>query len=200
MQNYQHLFKPKGYLYTAFGGIVQGIPELEKYKVILMVRDPRDLIVSSYYSISYSHSIPPETSRGYEKFMQRRAAATKKTIDEYAVSESERFYTILRKYKTLLLDKYSHVYLTSYEEMTSDYQGWLKALLDACDLTISDEFFQSLVEENKRLQPKKEDIHKHIRRGQPGDYKDKLKPETIAYLDAKFTPVFKDFNDVWDSN
>ena len=83
--------------------------------------------------------------------------------------------------------------------MTSDYKGWLKALLDACDLTISDEFFQSLIEENKRLQPKKEDIHKHIRKGQPGDYKDKLKPETIAYLNTKFAPVFKDFNDIWDS-
>ena len=120
------------------------------------------------------------------------------TIDEYAISESERFYTILHKYKTLLLDKYPHVYVTSYEEMTSDYQSWLKGLLDACGLTISDELFQSLIEENERLQPNKEDIHKHIRKGKPGDYKDKLKPETIKYLNTKFSPIFEAFSDVWD--
>jgi len=199
MQNYQYLFKPSGYLYSAFGGIVQGIPELEKYKVILMVRDPRDLVVSSYYSISYSHSTPPKISSRYEKFTQRRQAATEMTIDEYAISESERFYTILNKYKTLLLDKYPHVYVTSYKEMTSDYQGWLKGLLDACDLTISNGLFQSLVEENERLRPTKEDIHKHIRKGKPGDYKEKLEPETIEYLNTKFSSIFDAFKDVWDS-
>ncbi|RLD06314.1 MAG: hypothetical protein DRI56_08145 [Chloroflexota bacterium] len=200
MKKYQHVFKPQGYLYTAFGGIVQGIPDLEKYKVILMVRDPRDLVVSSYYSISYSHSTPPKTSSYYERFSQRRQAATKMTIDEYAISESERFYTILHRYKILLLDNYPHVYLTSYEKMTSDYQVWLKALLNACDLTVSDELFQLLIEENQRLQPKKEDIHKHIRKGKPGDYKDKLKPETIEYLNKKFAPIFEAFAEVWDLN
>ncbi len=200
MGEYQHLFKPQGYLYTAFGGLVQGIPELEKYKVILMVRDPRDLVVSSYYSISYSHSTPPKTSSRYEKFTQRRQAANQMTIDEYAISESERFYTILHRYKTLLLDNYPHVYLTSYEEMTSNYQDWLQGLLDACDLTISDELFQTLIEENQRLQPKKENIHKHIRKGKPGDHADKLKPETIEYLNTKFAPIFNAFNSVWDFN
>lgn len=200
MDNYQHVFKPIGYLYTAFGGMVQGILELEKYKVVLMVRDPRDLIVSSYYSISYSHSTPPKTSSRYEKFSQRRQAAKQMTIDEYAISESERFYTILHRYKTLLLDKYAHVYLTSYEEMTADYQSWLENLLAACQLTISNELFQALIKENQRLQPKKENIHKHIRKGKPGDHQNKLKPETIEYLNTKFESIFEAFSDVWDFN
>ena len=200
MRDYHHLFKPTGYLYSAFGGFVQGIPELQKYKVILMVRDPRDLVVSSYYSISYSHSTPPKSSSRYQIFSQRRQAAAQMTIDEYAISESQRFFTILSRYKTLLLDRYPHVYLTSYEEMTSDYKKWLKDLLNACDLNISDALFQTLITENQRLQPKKEDIHQHIRKGKPGDHKDKLNPETIAYLNEKFSSLFESFADVWNFN
>ena len=196
MEEFNHIFKPKGYFYSAFGGFVPGIPELGKYKVILMVRDPRDILVSWYYSIAFSHSIPPLTSSRHEEYIRKRKKAQEITIDEHVISESDRVLNILNRYQTELLDLYSHVYLTSYEKMTSNFEVWLKDLLDACELEISRQTFQKIIEDNKQLQPKEENIYKHIRKGKPGDYLDKLQPETIEYLNNKFSPIFEAYHDV----
>jgi hypothetical protein len=194
--NFSHIFKPHGYFYSAFGGFVKGISELEKYKVILMVRDPRDILVSWYYSIAFSHSIPPVTSNRHEEYIRKRKNAQEIKIDDHVISESDRVFNILDRYQTELLDQYPHVYLTSYEKMTSNFEGWLKGILDACELEINSQNFLKLVEENKQLQPKEEDIYKHIRKGKPGDYLDKLQPETIEYLNIKFSPILDTFHDV----
>jgi len=193
MQKYQHLFFPTGYLYSVFGGMIEGIPELERYLIVLMVRDPRDVLVSSYYSLAYSHSTPYKSSGKYEKFMQERKLAQKSTIDEYVITESDRLCNIYRRYNELLLDKYPQVYLTRYEDMTSDFREWIKNLLNYCKLDINQQMLQSLIEKNKRLQPKKENIHKHLRKGKAGDYKEKLKPETVELLNSKLFTILKAF-------
>ena len=196
MVNFSHIFKPNGYFYSAFGGFVPGISELDKYKVILMVRDPRDILVSWYYSIAFSHSIPPITSNRHEEYIRKRKNAQEITIDDHVISESDRVLNILNRYQNELLVPYPHVHLTSYEKMTSNFEGWLKGLLDASELEISSHTFQKLVEDNKQLQPKEENIYKHIRKGKPGDYLDKLQPETIEYLNNKFSPILETYHDV----
>lgn len=196
MVNFSHIFKPKGYFYSAFGGFVQGISEMEKYKVILMVRDPRDILVSWYYSIAFSHSIPPLTSNRHEEYIRKRKNAQEITIDDHVISESDRVLNILNRYHTELLVPYPNVYLTSYEKMTSNFEDWLKGLLDASELEISSQTFQKYVEDYKQLQPKEENIYEHIRKGKPGDYLDKLQPETIEYLNNKFSPIFEIYHDV----
>jgi len=197
MTKYAHIFKPKGYLYSAFGGYVPGIKDLEKYKVVLMVRDPRDILVSWYYSIAFSHSIPPLTSNRHQEYIDHRASALKMTIDEHVISQSDRVFNILHRYKTSLCDSYPEIHLTSYEEMTSDFEGWLTALLNACELEISDQVFSELIEYNKSVQPQGENKFRHIRKGEPGDYADKLQPDTIEYLNQKFAPIFEAFADVF---
>ncbi len=196
MVNFSHIFKPNGYFYSAFGGFVPGIPEMDKYKVILMVRDPRDILVSWYYSIAFSHSIPPITSNRHEEYIRKRKKAQEITIDEHVIFESDRVFNILNRYQIELLDLYPHVYLTSYEKMTSNFEAWLKGILNACELDINSQTFLKFVEDNKRLQPKEENIYKHIRKGKPGDYLDKLQPETIEYLNNKFSPIFEIYRDV----
>jgi hypothetical protein len=196
MVNFSHIFKPNGYFYSAFGGFVPGISGMDKYKVILMVRDPRDILVSWYYSIAFSHSIPPLTSSRHEEYIRKRKNAQEITIDDHVISESDRVFNILNRYQTELLVPYPHVYLTSYEKMTSNFKDWLKGLLDATELEISSQTYQKLVEDNRQVQPKEENIYEHIRKGKPGDYLNKLQPETIEYLNNKFSPIFETYHDV----
>jgi len=193
MGKYQHIFKSEGYLYSVFGGMIEGIPELEKYKILLMVRDPRDVLVSEYYSIAYSHATPAKHGNKYERFLEERANAVETAIDEYAVSESERVYNIMLRYKTLLIDRFPDIHLTKYEEMVTDFESWLHNLLDYCELNIRRDFFAALVEKNKRMRPKSENIHRHVRKGKSGEYMEKLKPETVEYLNQKFSPMLLAF-------
>lgn len=193
MKKYQHIFKPNGYLYSDFGGMIEGISKLEKYKIVLMVRDFRDILVSEYYSVAYSHEPPSKQENKYELFVEQRKKARESAIDEYVVTESNRVYNTVQRYKALLIDKYPNVYITKYEDMIADFRGWLNNLLDNCELTIRPDFFAALLERNERIRPKHEDVQRHIRKGQSGDYKEKLKQETIEFLNAKFSPLLLTF-------
>lgn len=189
MRDYQHIFKEKGYLYSAFGGMVENIPNMENYKVFLVTRDPRDILVSSYYSIAYSHGTPAKRGNKYNTFLSRRQSAKDSTIDEFVLAESERLYHNFRKYQIELLDSYKDIYVASYEAMVNDFESWLSDLLKYCELSISDTMRAALVEEHYEKIPRTEDIHRHVRKGQPGDYKEKLLPDTIKFLNHKFAPV-----------
>jgi hypothetical protein len=161
--------------------------------VILMLRDPRDVLVSEYYSIAYSHAAPYGPSAKYDEFLKQRQAAQSMTIDEYVISDSERLHEILRRYTLVLLDKHPHVYVTTYEQMVTDFQRWLTNLFDRCELRVSAELSERLLRENECLRPQNEDVRRHLRKGQSGDYREKLQKKTIDYLNAKFEPVLKEF-------
>jgi Sulfotransferase domain len=193
MQKYHHIFKPNGYLYGVFGGMIEGIPELDKYRLVFMTRDPRDVLVSEYYSIAYSHRVPDPRGNKYEHFVNRRKTAQSMTVDEFVLWDSDRIYGILERYKTLLIDRYPHTYVTTYEKMTAGFQDWLNGLLDNCQLAIPNNLRRSLLEESDRLRPKTEDIHQHRRKGKPEDFKEKLKTETIDQLNGKFASLLEAF-------
>lgn len=194
MGKYKHIFKSTGYLYSVFGGMIEGISCLEEYKIVLVTRDPRDILISTYYSTVYSHGVPVKTGDKHDKFMSARKKARELTIDNYVISESARVYDIFSRYQTLLIDKYKNTYVTTYEQMVSDFESWLTELIKYCELEVSREFIQSLLKEHEDKKPKKENIHKHIRKGQPGDYKQKLQPSTIKYLNEKFEPILTSYH------
>ena len=53
--------------------------------------------------------------------------------------------------------------------------------------------FSALIENSERARPKDVDIQRHMRKGKPGEYKEKLKRETVEYLNAKFSPMLLAF-------
>ncbi len=194
MARYRHIFKPQGYLYSSFGGMIEGIPDLEKYRIILMVRDPRDVLVSGYFSLAYSHDLPMEDSPKYGNFVQKRLEARNVPLDEYVRAECGKVNQVYRRYADLLVKKHPSAYhLTTFEAMVQDYAGWLKDLLAYAQLEVPAPFFQALVDENERSRPVKEDIHAQKRLGRSGDYLSKLSPGTIEYLNYNLHEVLTVF-------
>lgn len=193
MRAYQHIFRPQGYCYAVFGGMIDGVPNLDRYRLVLVLRDPRDVLVSSYFSVAFSHVAPGEGSEKREEFAQMRARAQASTIDEYVLAESERVLDNYERYKRLLTDRYPGTYVTKYEHMTDDFAGWLKALLGYCELDVPNALFTRLVQEHEAKRPRQENAQQHTRKGKPGDHREKLQPETIARLDAKFANILKTF-------
>jgi hypothetical protein len=194
IKRYYYLFKPTGYVYTAFNGMIEGIPDLERYKTVLMLRDPRDALVSSYYSYAYSHALPPRSSPRHANFVKTRQRLQAMTLDEYVRGRCLAECQLYERYHVLLMKKYpSSVYFTKYEEMTADYARWLRGLLDHTELNVSKTLFDRLVQENERARPMSEDINKHRRRGRPGEYREKLSQETIAYMNDCMQGVLEAF-------
>ena len=193
MEAYQHIFKPYGYTYSVFGGMIAGIPDLEKYLVVLMVRDPRDVLVSGYFSIAYSHVEPAIGTKKYDDFLKNRTNAQAMSIDEYAIAQCDAVHATYSRYKQLLLDRHPSIYLTRYEDMVDDFETWLHALIDYCQFQVEASLLDSLIEENEQLRPSSENVKRHIRKGKAGDYKEKLKAETIDYVESKLSLILPSF-------
>ena len=68
----------------------RGIANFEKYRVVLMIRDPRDVLVSRYYSLGYSHTPPSKHSDKYGDFLKERKRIRQITVDEYVVGGGDR--------------------------------------------------------------------------------------------------------------
>ena len=52
----QRMFRPKGFFYGALRTHCD-IPQPERFRVVVVLRDPRDVLTSQYYSQAFSHAI-----------------------------------------------------------------------------------------------------------------------------------------------
>ena len=192
MKGYAHMFKPEGYLYTVFGGMIEGISSLEKFKVVLVVRDPRDILVSDYYSIAYSHAIPDGEKK--EIYLSRRENALATNLDEYVLNNAPKLQSVFERYAMHLFPVCPGVHVARYEDMVENFPEWLDSLVSACGMEISKPFRQDLLEKHEARRPKGENIQKHLRKGMPGEHREKLRPETIEQLNQTFKESLTGFN------
>lgn len=178
-QEYSYLFQPKGYLYSVFGGGILYIPDLHQYKVILMVRDPRDMLVSSYFSIKHSHPKPGKDSDKNQEFQKRRTLANEQDIDTFVLGNTAYYLREFEKYAQMI-HRSPNIHITRYEDMLSDKQLWLNKLAEYCNLP------NDFTPETTPAPSGNEDIKSHNRKGIAGDYREKLQPDTISELNRIF--------------
>lgn len=180
-------------MYSAFGGMVEGLPSLHPYYIVLMVRDPRDVLVSQYFSLAFSHKRPARGSNKSRHFMNLRNTARQFSIDEFVVQQSDSVFEVYEKYRTGLLNVYPHTYVTRFEDMVENFSDWLDGLLQHSDLTLESDKHKQLIERNEAIRPKKEDPAREMRKGKHGDFAEKLSRKTIDFLNEKFSRSLADF-------
>ena len=99
---------------------------------------------------------------------------------------------ILERYENYtvnLLGK-PNVIFVKYEEMVTDFGNWLSKFLLPFDIANKDLLASQIEEQStNEFNVSKENVWEHKRRATPGDYKEKLKPETIAELNKRFKDV-----------
>lgn len=189
MEQYKHVFRPAGYLYSVFGGMVENIDNLAAYKILLMVRNPRDILVSSYFSAAFSHPLPGEKSDKRAAFLERREHAKSIGIDAFTLEEAPRLLANLQRYQQWLLTPCPHVLVLRNEDMILDFKAWLSEIVAYTGCSISEKLETGLVEKHMAAKPLREDKMRHLRKGVAGDFLEKLKPATIGQLDALFAPI-----------
>ena len=94
------------------------IKDIHKYKIIFFLRDPRDVLVSAYYSFGKTHSIPLNKYHA-KSLIDERNRISNETIDEYVSRRKSYIKEILNKYIHLAHTHKDFLYL-NYDSFAKD--------------------------------------------------------------------------------
>ncbi|MBI3509103.1 MAG: sulfotransferase domain-containing protein [Bacteroidetes bacterium] len=168
------VFSVNGIFHVAFR-FPFSIPVFSDVKILLVLRDPRDVLVSHYFSTKYSH--PALNS----DFFALKEKAGSLSIDEYVKYITPDFKKRFRTYLTWIGKP--NVLFMKYETLISDPQSFEDSLSVFADLPVE----KGEIVSEKDFMQEKEDVHAHKRYVRAGDHKNKLQKETIVWLNGEFS-------------
>jgi hypothetical protein len=189
----QPIFEPAGYCYGGFRGLPSGmeLPSFAEGRTILLVRDPRDMLTSLYFSDAFSHRPPPgDATEGplVRAFEQRRQEALASEIDEYVLRAAPwllKSFQMLEHKTAGLRPK-----LYRYEDVIFEKADWMRDVASFLNLEVTEAVVADIVR-RQDVRPSSEDPSQHIRRVTPGDYREKLEVRTILRLNEILAPVLR---------
>jgi hypothetical protein len=177
------LFRPRGYCYGGFRGPPPyAIPILGSARCVVLVRDPRDMAVSHWYSITQSHVVP-KAEEG-EHFMARnRARALDRGKDAHVMQVARGFDA---QYDRLLSSGILHRADTAvfrYEDVIFRKREWVDAICDWYGWDILAEARHAIADRHD-VRPATPDPGAHIRQVTPGNHREELGEKQRAQVDA----------------
>lgn len=158
---------------------------LKTCRFVLLVRDPRDALVSQYYSYgksSGSHAMPKKNAEAY---IAKRQAQPERSIDDYVLdtSVSHQLRNKLNAYRNNL--NFDLGLTRRYEDVFFDKKTFLSDVFAHFGIDVPKGVIAKVADKHD-IRPNEEDESRHIRKGTPGDHREKLRPETIAALNDTF--------------
>lgn len=151
------------------------IPKPERFRAFFVMRDPRDIVVSRYFSFKNSHPVIGNIStvrQDLNTMSEEEGLAY--TIDQLV---KRGLFEALRSWSQIApADKELAAF--RYEDLTGpeQFQTW-RRLFDHCDIRMPDDVLRELLERNsftaltKGREPGAEDVNAHLRKGVHGDWK-----------------------------
>jgi hypothetical protein len=163
------------------------IPKPQRFKTFYIVRDPRDAVVSWYYSARFSHNlidpIPWLRERldavGFEDGM----IFLIDTLAEWQFFDCQRSWFARGRSDPAIR-------IFPYEDLAQDEVAFLRDLFGYLDVRMSEHEFTGLSERHAFAKYAKgrnkgmEDQHSHYRRGSSGDWQEKFTDRIRNHFDA----------------
>jgi len=159
-------------------------PLFESSPKVLIVRDPRDALVSEYFSDAYSHPIPSASSDSSDTatLMERhRQRALREGIDGYVLERAQSMVRTILEFRDVVNDPTTKV--LKYEDYVFNKRELINVMAQHFSWS-ADENSIAAILNRVDIRPAKEDPQAFVRRVTPGDHREKLQPSTIATLDV----------------
>lgn len=167
------------------------LPQRLQIKRIFHVRDPRDTLVSQYFSYGWRH-----TEEGFHPGRHRQRDLIQSIgIDDYVLHQQGVIGPLKKRYADLIHRPISELQnVVTYEQMVTDFPSWLEKVIRPFEFR-----FPSLIKKRFAFRYRNEfrpdpNPASHKRNITPGDYLKKLKPETISKLNEIFEPELRTLN------
>jgi hypothetical protein len=156
--------------------------QLSQRRSVLLLRDPRDALVSEFFSYGgqLSHVLPKENA---EQLLQKVSQSRNEDIDTYCLRVARGYCAKIDTYRQALAGSNHREF--RYEEVFFDKQRFLAEIFTHFGIAV-DAGIVASVASKYDIRPAVEDPSKHIRKGYPGDFREKLQPSTVARLNEIF--------------
>ena len=163
-------------------------------KLVMLRRDPRDVAVSLYYSIRYSHT---SKTRNPEAFLRKRERLEALDICQGIAEETAP--TAMKQFKSTFkfMRQHPDACLTTYEQLILDFDGWFDRVSSYLELTN---------EETEKIRariaptvepPQKENPRKHKRRVTPGNWREIFDDDLRALFEERVGRQLEKANYSW---
>lgn len=181
-------FQPEGYCYGGFRSFpYYPLPLMHKSQAVLLVRDPRDMLTSLYFSEAFSHIVPgePEPGSAAEELLKHRARALSLSIDNYAIENMGRYSSVFGAYLAQYMHLRPNVAIYRYEDIIYAKRDWIADLCTWYGWSVPKNVIDRVLARVDIL-PDAARPQEHVRQVAPGDHVRHLRPETIEILDGVF--------------
>ena len=162
-------------------------PEFVQDKqAIFFIRDPRDILVSAYYSFGYHHKLSPDKGMR-QKQLACRSRLQSMDIDDYAIKN----FHFFRKNFQLISDLHRNCQFSlvlKFEQMINDFDRFARELNRMVRLRPS-----IIRHAYKVSRPRSNEKNCHRRSGQTGDFRRKLRADTIDRLNYQLADILDEF-------
>jgi len=184
------LYRSEGYCFSGFREFPHFLSRyrLSGRKALLLLRDPRDILTSLYFSTAITHSPPGQGSVAQAEFLKQRKQALEISIDDFVMSRVLTIEALLDRYIQNLPEMDVRIY--RYEDIIFRKHEWLRDIVDFIGIAISQEAIARIAARHDQ-QPPIERPDQHVRQVQPGDHRRKLHARGREFLEANLSPRWK---------
>ena len=164
-------------------------PLYRKSRKVLLVRDPRDALVSEYFSIAYSHSLPEADGAGgvRDEFLAMRRATLAASIETVVLERAASMNQAFVEYAEAAADPLTKVY--RYEDVILNKRPWVQSMAEhfgwRADMPGMLDGMMGWADKV----PTQERSQEFVRRVIPGDHREKLSASVIAALGVALRPA-----------
>jgi hypothetical protein len=158
--------------------------------LIFHIRDPRDILVSEYFSLGWIHPTEGTDLDEVRKSLQEMS------IDDYVLYQcTQREFTLERRFAPLVERMLNPEFETvvTYETMVTNFSKWLAQVVPVFGIRHSKLAVIQLAWRYRNEFRARQETMTHKRCITPGDHRRKLKPSTIDALNLRFESILTKF-------
>lgn len=159
-------------------------------KKILLVRDPRDALVSEYFSNAFSHKIPQGEGGARERLLTQRRTAREQGVESYVLERAPLMRRTLEEYIPLLHEP--DLLLLKYEDIIFNKSKMIDDVLAHFGWSCKPAFKEATIAAVD-IVPDQEKQTEFIRKVTPGDHLEKLSASAIAKINHQMRDVLDAF-------
>lgn len=154
----------------------------DRFKRLFFLRDPRDALVSNHHSIAHTHPFPKDPM-DLRRFQLERARSLRESVDDYALRNVNRWIKpVLSSYREMLVRSRTNSRVFLYEDFVCSPADTVRDMLAfITDTSPSAAAVADLIRSETFVQATNQ-LDRHQRCGAPGQYRELLRPTTIARL------------------